>query len=106
MLQRATAGYVGDPKPTNDLLVRLTEEYGAYPYSAARAAYAVTAMKDNGILGNGANATVGDFEKDRVRRIIDVVTPIFAGQRKPVKDGLRAEDLFTNEFIDTAVSLT
>jgi hypothetical protein len=106
MLQRSAAGYAGDPKATNDLLVRLTDEYGAYPYSAARASYAIAAMKENRILGNGANATVGDFEKDRVQRIIDVVTPIFAAQRQPVKDGLTPEDLFTNEFIDTTVSLT
>jgi hypothetical protein len=105
MLQRATVGYAADPGSTNDLLVRLTDEYAAYPYSAARAANAVTAMKGNGILGNGANATLGDIEKDRVQRIVDVVTPIFAGQRRPVKDGLKAEDLFTNEFIDATVSL-
>ncbi|MEV6636408.1 hypothetical protein AB0M54_37245 [Actinoplanes sp. NPDC051470] len=105
ILQMATVGYVADPKPTNDLLVRLADEYGAYPYSAARAAHAVTAMKDNRLLGNGANATIGDFERERVQRIVDVVTPIFAGQRQPVKDGLSADDLFTNEFIDTTVSL-
>jgi hypothetical protein len=105
VMQRSVVGYAADPKATNDLLVRLTQEYGAFPYSLARATYAVTAMKDNGIIGNGANSTVGDFEKDRVQRIIDVVTPIFAGQRQPVKDGLKADDLFTNEFIDTSISL-
>jgi hypothetical protein len=106
ILQRSVVGYAADPKSTNDLLVRLTQEYvGAYPYSAARAAYAATAMKDNGIIGNGANSTVGDFEKDRVQRIVDVVTPIFAGQRQPVKDGLKGDDLFTNEFIDTTIGL-
>jgi hypothetical protein len=105
MLQRATAAYAADPKATNDLIVRLTDEYGAYPYSADRAAYAVTAMKDNRLLGNGANATVGDFEPQRVQRIVDVVTPIFAAQRQPVKEGLTAAELFTNEFIDTTVSL-
>jgi hypothetical protein len=105
LLQRSVVGYAADPKATNDLLVRLTDEYGAFPYSAARATYAVTAMKDNGILGNGTNSTVGDFDRDRVQRIITVVTPIFAGQRQPVKDGLKAEDLFTNEFIDATVSL-
>jgi hypothetical protein len=106
VLQRSVVGYAADPKPTNDLLVRLTKEYvGAFPYSPARAAYAATAMKDNGIIGNGANSTVGDFEKERVQRIVDVVTPIFAGQRQPVKDGLKGDDLFTNEFIDTTIGM-
>jgi hypothetical protein len=105
IMQRASIDYAADPKATNDLLAKLTQDYGAFPYGADRAAYAVTAMKDNGILGNGANNTIGDFEQTRVKRIIDVVTPIFAGQRKPVKDGLKPEDLFTNEFIDTSISL-
>jgi hypothetical protein len=105
ILQRSVIGYAADPKGTNDLLVKLVLDYGAFAYSAARAAYATTAMKDNGIIGNGANSTIGDFDKTRVQRIIEVVTPIFAGQRQPVKDGLKADDLFTNEFIDNSISL-
>jgi hypothetical protein len=105
ILQKSVVGYAKDPKPTNDLLVQLTTDYGAFAYSPARAAYAAQAMKDNGIIGNGSNSAVGDFDKERVQRIVDVVTPIFAGQRQPVKEGLKADDLFTNEFIDTSISL-
>jgi len=105
MLQRATVEYANDPAATNELIVKLTTEFNAFPYSAARAAYAAKAMKDNGVLGNGSNATVGDFDPARVQRIIDVVSPIFAGQRTPVKDGLKSDDLFTNEFIDTSIGL-
>ncbi len=104
ILQRATAGYLTDPNPTNDLLVQLVKEYNAFAYSSERARYAVTAMKDNGIAGNGTNRTVGDFDLARVQRIIDIVKPIFAGQKKPVKDGLKPEDLVTNEFVDPALS--
>lgn len=105
MLQRATVEYAGDPQQTNELLSRLTQDFGAYPYSTARAAYAVKAMRDNGILGNGSNSTLGDFDRARVQRIIDVVTPIFTGLRKEMRAGLKAEDLFTNEFIDTSIGL-
>jgi hypothetical protein len=105
MLQRATVEYANDPGPTNDLIVKLVTDFNGFPYSAARAAYASKAMKDNGVLGNGSNSTIGDFDKTRVERIISVVSPIFAGQRQPVKDGLKADDLFTNEFIDQSISL-
>jgi hypothetical protein len=105
MFQRATIEYADDPGPTNELLSRLTQDFGAYPYSTARAAYAVKAMRDNGILGNGSNSTLGDLDRPRVQRIIDVVTPIFAGLRKATRDGLKADDLFTNEFIDTSIGL-
>jgi hypothetical protein len=105
ILQRSTIDYAGDPDATNDLLVRLVREYGAFPYSAQRAAYAVRAMRDNRLLGNGTNATVGDFEEGRVRRVIDIVEPIFARQGSPVKPDLKAGDLFTNEFIDPSLGL-
>ena len=60
-------------------------------------------MQENAIIGNGKDATVGDFEEARVQRIITIVTPIFAGQKTPVKPGLTVQDLVTNEFIDQSV---
>jgi hypothetical protein len=105
MLQRATVDYVQDPAATNDLIASLVKDFDAYPYSAARAAQAVTAMRTNRILGNGANGTVGDVDAARVRRIIDIVRPIFAGQHRPLRDSLRPDDVYTNEFIDPSIGL-
>jgi hypothetical protein len=36
---------------------------------------------------------------------MEIVTPIFTAQRKPVKQGLKPEDLATNEFIDPKIRL-
>jgi hypothetical protein len=105
VLQRSTVDYANDPKATNALLVKLVKDFGAFPYSAERAAYAVEAMKKNGIIGNGSNGTVGDFDGKRVQKIVDIVKPIFAAQRKPVRDGIKAEDLFTNEFVDPSIGV-
>jgi hypothetical protein len=105
VLQRATVGYLADPKATNALIVQLVDQYKSFPYSPERANYAVRAMKENAILGNGTNKAVGDFDMSRVQRIIDIVRPIFAGQKKPVKEGLKPEDLVTNEFIDPNIGL-
>src|SRR5262249_7467350 len=105
MLQRATVDYTKDPASTNDLIVSLVKDFNAYPYSAVRAAEAVTAMRTNKILGNGANGAVGGFNPDRARRIVDIVRPIFAGQRRPLRDGLKPEDIYTNEFIDPSIGL-
>ncbi len=105
MLQRATVDYAKDPASTNDLIVSLVKDFNAYPYSAVRAAEAVTAMRTNKILGNGANGAVGGFDPDRARRIVDIVRPIFAGQRRPLRDGLKPEDIYTNEFIDPSIGL-
>jgi hypothetical protein len=105
ILQRATISYLADPTPTNALIEGLVKDYNAFPYTPDRAKYAVEAMKDNGILGNGTNRTVGDFDMARVQRVIDIVRPIFAGQKKPLKDGLKSADLVTNEFIEPSIGI-
>ncbi len=105
ILQRSTVDYLDDPAATNALLVKLVDEFGAFPYSADRAAHAVIAMRDQGIIGNGGNTTVGDFDARRVQRIIEIVRPIFAGQRRPLPADLSPTDLFTSEFVDPAIGV-
>ena len=39
----------------------------------------------------------------RVGRMLEIVSPIFTAQRKPPKDGLKAEDIATNEFVDQSI---
>lgn len=106
ILQRATAAYAQDPGPTNELLATIGAQYvKSYGYTKQQGDDAVKAMLDNHILGNGPNGAVGDFDRTRVQRIIDIVTPIFAAQKTPVKSGVTVEDLVTNEFIDTDIGL-
>jgi hypothetical protein len=109
VLQRSTAAYLADPGSTNQFISELVAEYatkGAFPYSKEQGDAAAKAMKDNAILGNGENTTIGDFDEQRVQRIITIVTPIFAAQNTPVKPGLRPADLVTNEFIDPSIGVT
>ena len=40
-----------------------------------------------------------------VNDLIAIAGPIFAAQGKPIKDGLKAEDVMTNQFIDPAIGL-
>jgi len=105
MLQRAARDYAADPEPTNELIVELVDAYNGYPYTPERAAYAVDAMLEHGILSNGHNDTVGDFDMERVQQILDIVRPIFIGQRVEIAEDLTAEDLATNEFIDESIGL-
>jgi hypothetical protein len=104
VLQRSTVAYAKDPGPTNQFLADLIKKYPkSFGYSKQQGDDAAKAMKDNGILGNGRNKAVGDFDPTRVRRIIEIVTPIFAGQKTPVKQGLQVGDMVTNEFIDPSI---
>jgi hypothetical protein len=104
LIQRSAAGYLADPAATNALIVRLAKDFTAYPYSAERAAYAVSVLRDNGIVGNGPNGTVGDFDLARVSKLLDIVRPVFARAGQPLPAALTADDLVTNAYIDPAVS--
>ena len=62
------------------------------------------------ILVNNAGYTIDapihKMSDDTFQRMIDILTPIFAAQHKPVKDGLKPADLYTNEFINPSVGLS
>ena len=60
----------------------------------------VMMMDSLGIVANGNNATLGDFDLDRIDTIIEQVAGIPAFN---VPDGLSASDLVTNEFIDPSI---
>jgi hypothetical protein len=103
MIQRSMVSYLADPASTNALIVRLTQDYDAYPYSAARAAYAVKVMRDNGIVGNGPDGTLGNFDLARITKLLDIVRPVFARARQPLPAGLTADGVVTNAYIDASV---
>jgi hypothetical protein len=106
IIQRSQIDYTKDPAATNKLIITLNDAYKGFPYSKEQAAFSVQQQLKLKIVGNGSNATLGDFDVDRVKRVIDIVTPIYSGQRKEVKTGLTPQDLVTNEFIDPSIGLS
>jgi hypothetical protein len=107
MIQRAQIDFVKNPDPVNKLIVQVDKDYkSGYPYDAGLAKFTVEQSLKLGIVGNGTDKTLGNFDMSRIKRTIDIVTPIFAAQKQPVKAGLRPEDIATNEFIDPSIGLT
>jgi hypothetical protein len=107
MIQRAQIDFVKNPEPVNQLIVQIDKDYkSGYPYDAGLAKFTAEQEVKLGIVGNGTDKTLGNFDMSRVKRIIDIVTPIYAAQKQPVKPGLRPEDIATNEFIDPSIGLT
>jgi hypothetical protein len=106
IIQQSTVDFITDPKATNELVIKAVTEFKDFwQYSPGMADYAVKTLKDLGLIGNGPNKTIGDMQAERVKRMVDILTPIFAAQRKPVKSELRAEDLFTNDYINPNIGL-
>jgi len=105
IIQRSQIDYTKNPTATNELIIKLNDSYKGFPYSKEQAAFSVDQQLELKIVGNGSNATLGDFDVERVKRVIDIVMPIYSGQRKEIKPGLIPQDLVTNEFIDPSIGL-
>lgn len=105
MLQQAQIDFMNNPKPVIDLLMRLTDEYkGGWVYSRPNAEFAVAQMKKLGIVANGHDKTIGNFDMNRINKLLQIDVPIFEGQKKPLKPNLSAADIATNEFIDPSIT--
>ena len=105
MLQQAQVDFMSNPDPALDLIMKVNEEYkGGWVYSRANAEFAVDQMKKLGIVDNGNDNTIGNFDMGRMQKLIDIDKPIFDGQKKPLKPNLSVNDIVTNEFINPAIS--
>jgi hypothetical protein len=107
VVQRAIVDYLARPQATNQLILRLDKAYkSALRLSPGLLAYGRRTMLKEGIVGNGRDRTVGNFDPARVQRMVEIVNPILTSQRKPTKRDLTPSDLVTNEFVDPAISLS
>jgi hypothetical protein len=107
LVQRSVVEFTQRPQRTNRLIVDLVEKYASdiWSYSPDLAEFSVNQQRLLGIVGNGPDQTIGNFDMGRVASVLEIVRPILAGRRQPLKAGLRAEDLATNEFIDPRIGL-
>jgi hypothetical protein len=106
IIQQGQVDFMAKPEAATDLILKLSESYKTgFVYSPGLANYGVDEMRSLGIISNGENKTLGDFNDSRLRRLIEIVTPIFDAQHKPIKDGLQPIDIATNEFLDPGIGL-
>ena len=104
VLQQADVDYIKSPDTTNQLIVDLVTKYNnGWVYSKGVADFAVKQMKDLGIAKNGPSGYVGEMTTDRIQKVIDIDTPIFTAQNAAPKSGLKAADLFTNDYLDKSI---
>lgn len=104
VLQQADVDYIHNPSETNKLIVQLVNSYNnGWVYDEQVADFGVSQMKKLKIASNGDNGYVGDFDESRVQKVIDITTPIFTKTGSAPKAGLKATDLFTNEFLDKSI---
>jgi len=105
--QQAQVDYIHNPKPVNNELLTIVKELASYwSLTPDGEAFAVKQMQKLGIVGNGTNNTLGDFDLKRVQSVIDEFVPMFKKDNiQTMKPGLKASDIVTNRFIDPKVHL-
>jgi hypothetical protein len=104
ILQQAQVDFLTAPGPAIDLIVELDRAFD-FNYSRGNADYGARTLLREGLAGNGADQTLGNFDAARLQRLIDIVHPILRTQGKEPKEGLRPADLATDEFIDRSIGL-
>ena len=108
IIQQSQVDSRANPDKTIPLVVKLNEDYKTgVPYSTDLAKYAAATEKQLGLTGNGTDrdTTIGNFDTKRVERMIQIVGPIFAAQKKPIKEGLQPSDVITNEFLNMKIGV-
>ena len=101
IMQQAQVDYMKDATATNELIVKLVEEYDTgWVYTPEGAEFAHSTAVADGILADGADGTMGSFDTDRVEQLIDIVSEYSDADVSEVTP----DSLATNEFLDTSIS--
>lgn len=105
IVQQSAVDYSKSPDKANALIVKAVQEYKDFwVYSPDLAKYADDTMKKLGLVGNGPDKTIGNFDEQRLTEFIKKALPVYAAKNPPAD--LKWSDLVTNEFIDTSIGLS
>jgi hypothetical protein len=108
IIQQASVDYVNTPAETNAVILDASATFGAdfgWSYTQGAADYGVATIKADGLVANGTDGVMGSFDTDRVNALIEKAIPVYTAQDSPPKEGLKAEDIVTNQFLDPSIKL-
>jgi len=106
VIQQAAVDYVAAPDTANAIIVDAVTQYNnGWTYDAGQGKAAVAKMQEDKLIANSPDGTLGSFDMDRITAFITTATPVFTSTGAKVKDGLVAEDIVTNKYINPAIKL-
>lgn len=104
LIQQSIVDYQRDPASTNDVILQAVADLDTFWQLTEEGVHeSVIQMGLIGVVGNGDNQTVGDFDIERVEEVITITIAEIESVRVPA--GLDADDLVSNEFIDDDIGL-
>lgn len=106
VIQQATVDYLASPDRANAIILDAVDKYNnGWVYSASQADAAVEKMQSDRLIANSPDGTLGSFDIDRVTKFIEIAVPVFTSSGAKVKEGLTAQDVVTNKYIDPNIKL-
>ena len=106
VIQKAMIEYLEAPERANAIILDAVKQYNnGWVYDAGQAAAAVEKMLADKLIANSPDGTLGSFDMDRVTDFIEIAAPVFTSTGSTVKEGLVADDIVTNEYIDPSIKL-
>lgn len=106
LIQQASVDYMEDPAPMNERLVSIVEELASsWTLTEDANTFATETMLSSGVVSNGPNETLGDFDPERIDEFVGLITPILEEANPdfvPLED---TSSIYTNEFIDPEIGL-
>jgi hypothetical protein len=107
LVQRAQIAFVRKPGPTLRLLERLVKELNSFwKLTPAGDTYNVRTQRRLGLIQNGPDCTLGNFNPKRVQKTINQALPIFKRRNlNTVKSNVNPRDLVTNRFVNPKIGL-
>ena len=106
MYQQAEVDYINNPGPVNDTILEIVKEMNTFWVdSKGLNDDADQRMRDLGIVSNGPDSTIGNYDFDRLTTFFNTFVPIEKGKGVDIPDSLTPQDIATNEFIDPNIGL-
>ena len=106
IIQQSQADYVKDESKADALILDLVKQYNnGWQYDEGQAKASVELQLQNKLVANSPDGTLGSFDMDRVTKFVATALPIYEASGAKVKQGVTADDLVTNEFIDPNIHL-
>lgn len=104
IFQQSIVDFQQDPTATNAAILQAVIDLDSFwQLSAESVANTVVEMGALNIVGNGPDQTIGNFDLDRVNEVIKITQDQVPSIVVP--EGLTAEDLVTNDYIDSSIGL-
>lgn len=107
LVQQAQVDYMTNPKPVNAKLEGIVTSLNTFwKLSSGGDAYNTSAQRRLGIVSNGPDCTLGNFNLKRLQQVINQVNPLFEKKGlDTINPDLKAANIATNQFINPKIGL-